>query len=122
MTPLETASIAIAAVGVLFMFVSAIGILRLPDVYTRMHAAGKSTTLGISCILVAAGIHFGGLELFRMLILIALFFITGPIATTAMARAAYRTDFERQLVLHYDDLAAQESNESGSPRSPDLRG
>lgn len=122
MTPLEAAVIIIAAVGALFMLVSAIGILRLPDVYTRMHAAGKSTTLGISCILFAAGLHYGGWELVRMITLIALFFITGPIATTAMARAAYRTDYERQLVLHYDDLAAHESTDSETPRSPDLRG
>lgn len=122
MTPLQIIIVALTSIGVFFMVVSAIGILRLPDVYTRMHAAGKATTLGISCILFAVGLHYGGWELVRMLILIALFFITGPIATTAMARAAYRTDFERQLVLHYDDLAAAESADTEMQRSPDLRG
>jgi multicomponent Na+:H+ antiporter subunit G len=122
MTPFEISILVLAAIGVFFTFVSGVGILRLPDVYARMHAAGKASTLGVSCILLAAGLYYGQGELFRMVILIILFFITGPIATTAMARAAYHTDYERQLVLHYDDMAAAGSEHGANPRGPDLRG
>ncbi len=122
MTLPQILMLVVAAIGVFFMFVSAIGIVRLPDVYARMHAAGKASTLGVSCLLLVAGLEFGEGELFRMIILIVLFFITGPIATTAMARAAYRTDFDRALVLHYDELAASESRGQDQLRSPDLRG
>ena len=122
MTPSEILLLVIASIGVFFMFVSAIGIVRLPDVYARMHAAAKASTLGVSCLLLVAGLEFGEGELFRMVILIVLFFITGPVATTAMARAAYRTDFERELVLHYDELAAGESRGQEELRNLDLRG
>lgn len=113
MTPRELGILTLAAIGVFFTLVSSIGVLRLPDVYARMHAAGKATSLGIGCILLAAGFFFGEWALMRMVILLLLFFITGPIATTSMAHAAYRTDYERELVLHYDELAAAEAAKRG---------
>lgn len=97
----------LAAVGTIFLLVSALGILRLPDVFCRMHAAGVAATLGISCLLLATGVHFleDG-QMFRMIALIILFFVTQPIATTTMARAAYRTGAADQFLLEHDDLAA----------------
>lgn len=107
MSILESITLLFASIGVLFMVISAIGILRLPDVYARMHAAGKAATLGVSCLLLAAGIFYGGAFLWRMVILIVLFFITAPIATTAIARAAYRSTPEDRFVLRYDALAGR---------------
>ncbi len=98
----------LAGIGVIFLLLSAIGILRLPDVYARMHAAGKATTLGVSCVLLATGLYYEE-YLIRMVLLIILFYITGPIATTTMARAAYRTSKpEEKFSLRYDDMAKQE--------------
>lgn len=97
-----------ATVGVAFMLISAVGIVRLPDVYARMHAAGKAATLGVSCVLMATGLFYPD-YLLRMILLIVLFFVTGPIATTTMARAAYRTSKqERRFVLRYDEMAQQD--------------
>lgn len=104
MTYREIAILTLAAIGVVFSTISAIGIVRLPDVYARMHAAGKESTLGVTCILLSAGVFFPD-QLVIVLILIILFFVTAPIATTTMARAAYRTDVNRETILHYDDLA-----------------
>lgn len=99
--------VSLASVGTLFLLVSALGILRLPDVLARMHAAGIAATLGITCLLLATGIHFlAEGQMFRMVALIILFFVTAPIATTTMARAAYRTSPSDQFVLSHDDLAA----------------
>ena len=102
--------ILLAAIGTFFLLVSALGILRLPDVFTRMHAAGTAATMGISCLLLATGVHFleDG-QMLRMIALIFLFFVTAPIATTTMARAAYRISAEDQFVLTYDDMAALSS-------------
>lgn len=104
----------LATVGVVFMLISALGILRLPDVFTRMHAAGKAATLGVSCLLLTAGIYFGALgditEFWRMVALIALFFVTAPIATTTMARAAYRTAKPGDFILSLDEM---EDNTNG---------
>ncbi|MEM7132606.1 MAG: monovalent cation/H(+) antiporter subunit G [Chloroflexota bacterium] len=106
MTILELVTLLLAVIGVLFMNISAIGMMRLPDVYARMHAAGKAATLGVSCLLLAAGIFYGGGFLLRMVLLIILFFITAPIATTAMARAAHRSTPEDRFVLKKDALAS----------------
>ncbi len=105
-----------ALVGTVFMLISGIGIIRLPDVFARMHAAGKAATLGVSGLLLAAGVYFydeGRLP--TMIALIILFFVTAPIATTTMARAAYRTAAENLgnddeavnpvLKMTHDDLA-----------------
>jgi len=105
MTIREIAVIVVAAFGVVLMFISTIGILRLPGVHARMHAVGKGSTLGISCMLLSAGIYFGEGELLRMIALIALFFVTAPIATTAMARAAYRCNAEERAYLVHNDMA-----------------
>jgi multicomponent Na+:H+ antiporter subunit G len=103
MTMREIAVIAVAAFGVLIMLISTVGILRLPGVHARMHAVGKGSTLGISCLLLSAGLYFGEGQLLRMIALIALFFVTSPIATTAIARAAYRCSAgERAFLVHND--------------------
>ncbi|HRW07157.1 MAG TPA: monovalent cation/H(+) antiporter subunit G [Caldilineaceae bacterium] len=107
MSLFELLILILAGTGVTFMLLSAIGILRLPDVYARMHAAGKAATAGVSCVLLAAGLYYDA-YLVRMVLLIALFFITAPIATTTMARAAYRTSKpEENFSLHYDEMAKQ---------------
>ncbi len=96
----------IALVGTLFMLISALGIYRLPDIFTRMHSAGKAATLGVSCLLLSTGLYFwDDGQFWRMVALIALFFVTAPIATTSMARAAYRTTDHAELNLQRDDLA-----------------
>lgn len=101
----------LAAVGTFFLLVSAVGILRLPDVLARMHAAGIAATLGVTCLLLATGVHFVSEgQMLRMIALIILFFITAPIATTTMARAAYRTSPSEEFVLAHDDLAPLSNN------------
>jgi multicomponent Na+:H+ antiporter subunit G len=77
--------------GVFFLATGALGLIRFPDFYTRMHAAGKSDTLGSLLILTglacAEGFHLSSLKL----MFIALFiFFTSPTATHAIARAAHR--------------------------------
>ena len=105
MSLFEALILILAGIGVTFMLLTAIGILRLPDVFARMHAAGKAATAGVSCVLLATGLYYDG-YLIRMVLLIVLFFITAPIATTTMARAAYRTaKAEEKFRLHYDEMA-----------------
>ena len=105
----QTTAVLLAAVGVIFMLISAIGLLRLPDVFSRMHAAGKASTVGVSCLLLAAGVHFWNQDLFfRMVLLIALIFATAPISTSAMARAAYRTGSRKGLRLQIDEMGDKE--------------
>jgi multicomponent Na+:H+ antiporter subunit G len=104
MTLREVIILAVTGLGVLLMLTSTLGVLRLPDVYTRMHAAAKASTLGISALMIAAGLYYPD-YLWRMVVMVILFYITGPIATTTMARAAYRVAMPAEkFVLHYDEL------------------
>jgi multicomponent Na+:H+ antiporter subunit G len=108
MTYREGIILAVTGFGVLIMLISTVGVLRLPDVYTRMHAAAKAATLGISCLMIAAGLYYPE-YLWRMLVLVILFFVTGPIATSTMARAAYRVATpSEKFVLHHDEMAQRE--------------
>ncbi len=83
------------ASGTFFLMVSAIGLLRFPDFYTRTHAVGKSETLG--SILVLSGLAvYNGWELTTVKILFIVFFviIASPTATHAVARAALRSGLQ----------------------------
>ncbi|MBX3001119.1 MAG: monovalent cation/H(+) antiporter subunit G [Caldilineaceae bacterium] len=103
----EILVLVLASGGVFFMIVSAIGIFRLPDVLTRMHAFGKAATLGIIGVLLSVGVYFSEEHgiFFRMIFLVLLFFITSPIAATAMGRAAYRKSRIEELALVHDEMA-----------------
>lgn len=93
-----------AGVGALIMLISSIGVLTLPDVFMRMHAFGKASTMGISGLILAAGVYYPD-YFARMVVLILLFFITGPIATTALSRAAYKVASpSAKLALEFNEM------------------
>jgi multicomponent Na+:H+ antiporter subunit G len=78
--------------GAIFMFIAAIGIVRLPDLYIRMHAATKVGTLGISGLVLAGMIDFQNLAVTTQgFLVIVFFFLTAPVAAHMISRAAYRT-------------------------------
>jgi multicomponent Na+:H+ antiporter subunit G len=75
--------------GLFFMVVGAIGVLRMPDVYTRLHAAGMTDTMGAGLILIGLTFQAGiTLVAVRLLLVWAFLLFTSPIATHALARAA----------------------------------
>ena len=76
--------------GVFFLIMGGVGLLRFPDFYTRMHAAGKCDTLGVLLVLIGLAL-FEGLTLSSAkILLIAVFmFMTSPTATHAIARSAF---------------------------------
>ncbi len=76
--------------GGAFALLAAVGMLRMPDLFTRMQAATKAGTLGAGCTLLAVAIHFGELGVTtRALLVIAFLLLTAPIAAHIIARAAY---------------------------------
>ncbi|WP_137390300.1 monovalent cation/H(+) antiporter subunit G [Rhodoligotrophos defluvii] len=69
---------------------AAVGILRFPDVYARMHAASKAGTLGLGFLFLASTVHFGNLEItIRAAVGVLFFVLTAPISAHLLARAAY---------------------------------
>lgn len=89
-------SYVLVLVGLFFIVVSAVGLLRLPEVYTRAHAVAKSETLGL--LLVFAGLFFRPeLELDavpRLALVIVFSIIANPTAVHALVRAARRAGVE----------------------------
>jgi multicomponent Na+:H+ antiporter subunit G len=76
--------------GALFAFLAAVGLVRLPDFFSRMQASTKAQTLGLMCILLGLAIHFQDLGVTTRALLVLLFvFVTSPIAAHMIARAAY---------------------------------
>lgn len=78
--------------GAFFSFAAGLGVLRLPDVLTRMHASTKAGTLGVGLILTALMIYFAEVSVLARGIAIMIFiFITAPVAAHMIARAAYKS-------------------------------
>lgn len=78
--------------GAAFLIIGGIGILRFPDLYARMHAAGVIDTLGCALLLIGLTLQ-AGLTLVTLKLLLILVFVqfTSPTATYALANAAYRS-------------------------------
>ena len=88
-------AIGLVASGAFFLLMGAIGLLRFPDFYTRMHAAGKCDTLGSLLVFLGLAVYQGvDLTSAKMLLIGLFIFLTSPTATHAMAWAAHRNEAE----------------------------
>ncbi len=96
--------------GCFFLLIGSIGVLRLPDFYTRMHAAGITDTLGAELMLLAMMVQAGFSFVTIKLIAIGFFmFFTSPASTHAVANAAWTAGLRPLLGR---DL---QKGDSGSP-------
>jgi multicomponent Na+:H+ antiporter subunit G len=95
---LDILSWVLLVAGGLFCVVGAIGLLRMPDFYTRVHAASVTDTLGVGFILLGLMLQAGWTLVTAKLVVIALLiFFTSPAATHALARAALERGLEPLL-------------------------
>jgi multicomponent Na+:H+ antiporter subunit G len=86
---IDIASWILLVAGGLFCIVGAVGLLRMPDFYTRVHAASVTDTLGAGLILLGLILQAGSILVAAKLVIIGLLiFFTSPAATHALARAA----------------------------------
>jgi multicomponent Na+:H+ antiporter subunit G len=75
--------------GLFFFSTGTLGLLRFPDVYTRMHAAGKSDTLGAQLMLIGVAIAHGwNMTSVKLILIFGFLMLANPTATHAMIRAA----------------------------------
>lgn len=89
-----------------FMLLAAIGILRLPDLYTRMSATSKAAGMGSGLALLAVAVHFSRLEVTtRAVAAIVFVFMTIPVAAHMVARAGYISRVPISGRTRYDELA-----------------
>lgn len=93
--------------GALFSLTAAIGINRLPDIYTRMHAASKAGTVGSGLLLLAVGLHSQELPVLARAIAGFLFVVlTAPVSAHLLAKASHAVGYRLTSFTVRDDLEA----------------
>jgi multicomponent Na+:H+ antiporter subunit G len=86
----ESISLVLLLLGSLFMLLAAIGMVRMPDVLTRMHSSTKSSTLGVGLIMLGVVLAFSDFAVgVRALAIVIFMFTTTPVSAHMIARAAY---------------------------------
>jgi len=121
----EAIAIILIFVGTILMLISAVGVVRLPDLYLRMSASTKSSTIGVATILLATAVYFEELGVASRAIAIIIFLLlTNPVAAHMMGRAAYFNGVPLWEGTRYDELRgkydAKTHGLSGSDRAPEL--
>ncbi|EHN11354.1 Na(+) H(+) antiporter subunit G [Patulibacter medicamentivorans] len=106
--------------GAALSLAAGIGLLRFPDLLSRMHAASKPQVLGLLLILTGVGLRLRtGIDV-TTLVLVAIFqLMTAPVAAHMVARAAYRTRRVRRDLLIVDELSERLDEATASSRDDD---
>ncbi len=106
---MELAGAIITLAGSVFLFLGALGLLRMPDIYNRMQAGTKATTMGT--LLFIAGLALGfhqEIGVARVVLIILFVIFTNPLSTHALARAAHKHGIPLAKDTVKDDLAQDE--------------
>lgn len=90
-TILKILAILFLLAGTIFSSLGMLGVKRLPDVYTRLHATGKITAFGAVMMVGAAAAILPGLTIFKGLLIIILLLLASPVVAHAISSAAYKT-------------------------------
>jgi multicomponent Na+:H+ antiporter subunit G len=105
-TILQLIALVAVVVGTIFSVAGLTGLIRLPDVYSRLHATGKVGLFGVVLLLVAAT-AWTPLNWARAVVLIALLMLGGPMVTHALSSAAYRIGLRMEGAVR-NDLSPEE--------------
>lgn len=110
---MEIAGAVITLLGSIFLLLGALGLLRMPDIYNRMQAGTKATTMGT--LLFLSGIALGHgteLSIWKIILLILFIIFTNPLSSHALARAAHKAGIPLAKGSVKDDLTADEEADS----------
>jgi len=91
---LEYFGIFFMTLGVLAFVISAIGLIRMPDVYTRIHVGTKATTIGTIFVIIGACFLEPSWS-FKLLLLAAFILLTNPLSSSVIARATHNSEQEK---------------------------
>lgn len=113
-------------IGAFFGFVGMLGILRMPDVYSRLQASTCIATMSTICInlagilyVISEGLHAG--TIVKLIILTLLVLVTNPISNHALCKAAYRSGIRPAKAFVMDDHAADFGSTAHTAEESDLR-
>lgn len=114
---MELVGAIVTLIGSILLFLGALGILRMPDVYNRMQAGTKATTLGTIFFLIGIVIgHYQCGCLGKIIILILFVIFTNPISSNALARAAHFTGVKLTRKSVKDDLEKDNIENKGEEK------
>lgn len=101
-----------SSTGAIFVFLAALGIVRMPDLYLRISVTTKAATLGVGLILVGAALYFGEASITtRVLAIVFFLFLTAPISAHLIGKASYFVGISLWRKSVIDDLGeAGETN------------
>jgi len=100
-------------VGLFFMLVGAIGVVRLPDAYHRIHAASMCTTLGLSAMILAAAFHIGDAAVAaKGVVTIVFLFAAMPVGSHLLAKAAHHGRSPQWPATASDELTEDKADPS----------
>jgi multicomponent Na+:H+ antiporter subunit G len=86
----EVVTAVLLLIGALFLLLAGVGMLRMPDLYSRMQSSTKASTLGVACMLLAVAVHFNDLGIIvRALAASVFFLLTAPVSAHLVGRASY---------------------------------
>ena len=90
MTFREPLTVALMVIGAALILLAAVGVVRMPDLYSRMQSATKASTLGVGCTMLAVAVDFADLGITtRVVLIVAFVFLTAPVSAQMIGRAAY---------------------------------
>jgi len=116
---IDIASWLLILAGSFFIIVGAVGMLRLPELFARMHAASLIETLGVGFLFAGLMLQAGFTQVtLKLLFILLLFFFTGPVITHALAQAAMEAGIKPELA---EDRRGR-LDESGKPTNSDSDG
>lgn len=100
--------------GAALGLIAAIGVVRMPDLYTRMQAATKASALGTGLMLLAVAVHFAQFSVAtRAMAVVAFLILTAPVAAHMLARAAYLVGVPRWEGTVVDEWKGAERGRTG---------
>jgi multicomponent Na+:H+ antiporter subunit G len=116
MLVVELASWIFILLGSFFTVVGTVGLVRMPDVFTRMHAASVTDMLGAGLLILGMGLQAGlSLVTLKLFFLLALFFFTGPVVTHALAQACLHENIRPVLS---QDRRSRDLDDGRPPSKP----
>jgi multicomponent Na+:H+ antiporter subunit G len=111
---LEVISAVMMLTGAALAAVAGLGLQRFPDVFARMHAATKPATLGLALVLGGAALRFTSTgDVAKLLLVVVLQFVTGPVGAHLIGRSAYRAGTELAPTTVVDELHGVDLDAAG---------
>ncbi len=98
----------LVGLGAFFLTVAGIGIIRMPDLYTRMHATSKAGSLGVGLVLLAVAVYYHDVGVvMRALSALAFLVLTAPLGAHAIGRAAWLTGVKPTPDTNYTEIRGE---------------